>query len=48
MFREVFEISLVVGIMLAYLHKTKNGKHAPWVYAGAALADHFEFFLGCR
>ncbi len=38
MFREVFEISMVVGIMLAYLHKTKNGKHASWVYYGAALA----------
>jgi high-affinity iron transporter len=37
-FREVFEIALVVGIMLAYLHKTKNWKYAKFVYAGVALA----------
>lgn len=38
MFREVFEIALVLGIMLAYLWKTKNWKYANFVYAGAALA----------
>lgn len=37
-FREFFEIALVVGIMLAYLHKTKNGKHSGLVYLGVALA----------
>lgn len=38
MFRETFEIALVLGIMLAYLYRTKNGKYARFVYAGAALA----------
>lgn len=38
MFREVFEIALVLGIILAYLHKTKSWKYAAYVYAGAALA----------
>lgn len=37
-FREVFEIALVVGIMLAYLHKTRNWKYATFVYAGALIA----------
>lgn len=37
-FREVFEIALVVGIMLAYLYKTKNGRYASFIYGGAALA----------
>ncbi|MEM2137677.1 MAG: FTR1 family protein [Candidatus Anstonellaceae archaeon] len=37
-FREVFEIALVIGIMLAYLHKTKNWQYAKFVYAGVALA----------
>lgn len=37
-FREVFEIALVLGIMLAYLAKTKSSKQSPIVYIGAALA----------
>lgn len=37
-FREVFEIALVVGIMLTYLHKTKSGKYSSLVYLGVALA----------
>ncbi len=38
LFREVFEIALVIGIMLAYLHKTKNSKHFGSIFLGAALA----------
>lgn len=38
MFREVFEIALVLGIMLAYLYKTKNRKFVPLIYLGAGLA----------
>ncbi|MFA6035434.1 MAG: FTR1 family protein, partial [Candidatus Micrarchaeia archaeon] len=37
-FREFFEIALIVGVMLAYLQKTGNGKLAKHVYLGAALA----------
>jgi high-affinity iron transporter len=37
-FREFFEISLVVGIMLAYLYKTGNGKLGKYVWAGVGLA----------
>ncbi|HIH18604.1 TPA: hypothetical protein HA225_01355 [Candidatus Micrarchaeota archaeon] len=37
-FRETFEIALVIGIMLAYLHKTKNSKHSGALYLGIALA----------
>lgn len=37
-FREFFEICAVLAVMLAYLHKTGNGKHAKYVWAGAALA----------
>lgn len=37
-FREVFEIALIVGIMLACLEKTKNAKHARLVWLGVALA----------
>jgi len=37
-FREVFEIALIIGIMLAYLEKTKNRKYARLVWLGVALA----------
>jgi high-affinity iron transporter len=37
-FREFFEISLILGIMLAYLHKTGREKLAGAVWMGAALA----------
>ncbi|MBI4052877.1 MAG: FTR1 family protein [Candidatus Diapherotrites archaeon] len=37
-FREFFEISLLVGIMLAYLYKTGNGRFAGNVWIGAAFA----------
>ncbi len=37
-FREVFEIALVLGIMLVYLKKTKNTKHSNMVYLGGAIA----------
>src|SRR3989344_1387642 len=37
-FREFFEIALLVGIMLAYLHKTGNQKFAGKVWIGAAFA----------
>ena len=37
-FREVFEIALVLGIMLAYLGKTKGARHAKFVYLGALVA----------
>lgn len=37
-FREVFEIALVLGIMLAYLSKAKGAKHVKFVYIGAAVA----------
>ena len=38
MFREVFEICLVVAIILACLCKAKKQEYARFVYAGAALA----------
>ncbi|MFA6214294.1 MAG: FTR1 family protein [Candidatus Micrarchaeia archaeon] len=38
MFREVFEICLVVAIILACLHKARRQEYAPFVYAGIALA----------
>ena len=38
MFREVFEICLVVAIILACLYKAKKREYARFVYAGAALA----------
>lgn len=38
LFRETFEIALVVGIMLAYLYKTKNYRFSSFIYLGAALA----------
>ena len=37
-FRETLEAALVVGIMLAYLHKTGNSKYYKYVFAGAGLA----------
>jgi len=37
-FREVFEIALVLGIMLAYLSKTKSAKQGKAVYLGALVA----------
>lgn len=54
MFREAFEIALILGIMLTYLYRTKNGKYSSFVYAGAALAviasvaaaAAFEFLAG--
>jgi high-affinity iron transporter len=53
-FREVFEIALVLGIMLVYLKKTKNTKHSRMVYLGGAAgiiasvlaAAGFEIFAG--
>ncbi len=36
MFRESIEAALIVGIMLAYLHKTKNQEHEKHVYLGVA------------
>ncbi|MFA5929398.1 MAG: FTR1 family protein [Candidatus Micrarchaeia archaeon] len=38
MFREVFEICIVVAIILACLYKAKKQEHAPLVYFGVALA----------
>lgn len=38
LFREVFEISLAIGIMLSYLHKTKNARFSGHIYLGVALA----------
>jgi len=38
MFREVFEICLVVAIILACLYKAKKQRYAPAIYAGVALA----------
>lgn len=38
MFREVFEICLVVAIILACLYKAKKREYAKFVYAGVALA----------
>ena len=37
-FREFFEIAFVIGILLAYLRKTGNGKLDVYVYLGIALA----------
>jgi len=37
-FREVFEIAFIVGIMLAYLYKTKNTRLSGTVYLGVFLA----------
>jgi len=53
-FREVFEICLVMGIMLAHLEKTRNGRMKKAVYAGTAAAllasvaaaASFEFLAG--
>lgn len=36
MFRESIEAALIVGIILAYLHKTKNQEHEKHVYLGVA------------
>ncbi len=38
MFREAIEASLIVGIMIAYLHKTKNEAYEKHVYLGVATA----------
>ena len=38
MFRESLEVAFVVGIMLAYLQKTKNIEHEKHVYLGVAAA----------
>lgn len=54
MFRESLEIALVLGIILAYLHVTKNEKHEKSVHLGAAaglvasmlVAYSFQSFLG--
>ncbi len=37
-FREFFEISAVLGVMLAYLHKSGNGRFANSIWMGAAFA----------
>ena len=37
-FREFFEIAAVLGVMLAYLHKSNHGKLSKYVWAGAAAA----------
>lgn len=37
-FREVFEIALIVGIMLAYLRRTRNWKYRSMVWLGAGAA----------
>ncbi len=54
MFRESIEAALIVGIMLAYLHKTKNQEHEKHIYLGVAwgivasiaLAYAFQFVQG--
>ncbi|HLD59946.1 MAG TPA: FTR1 family protein [Candidatus Bilamarchaeaceae archaeon] len=38
LFRETIEVAFVVGIMLAYLHKTKNEEHEKHVYLGVSTA----------
>ena len=54
MFRESLEVAFVIGIMIAYLHKTKNEEHEKHVYLGVAaalvasvtLAYGFQFIQG--
>lgn len=38
MFREALEISLIIGIILAYLHKTGQSKHERHIFVGAGAA----------
>ncbi len=37
LFRETLEVALIIGIILAYLYKTKNQKHSKHVWMGAGL-----------
>lgn len=54
MFRESLEVAFVIGIMLAYLHKTKNQEYEKHIWLGAAaglvisiaLAYFFQFISG--
>ena len=54
LFRESLEIALVIGVIIAYLHVTKNEKHEKNIYLGAAaglvasifVAYLFQSFLG--
>lgn len=38
MFRESLEVAFVIGVMLAYLHKTKNEEHEKHVWLGVGAA----------
>ncbi len=44
-FRETLEIALVVGILLAYLQKTKNRQHNKMVWYGVAAGIGLSFIL---
>jgi high-affinity iron transporter len=44
--REGFEAALVVGLILAYLKKTDNLRHARSVWAGVAIAVAFSLAMG--
>lgn len=44
-FRESLEVSFVIGIILAYLHKTKNGQYEKHIWLGVAAGILFSIVL---